>query len=103
MVLELNFKLTVLINCNERGVRFNYHCGMILEEDIAVTNYVILEDNSRYFYTVRPFELRNALGNIVAVLKEFVFIKSPKKSFFYYNITAVFKNCGNVNYFTAPP
>lgn len=49
---------------------------MILEENVATTNYVILEDNSQYSYTVHPFELRNALGNIVAVLKEFVFTKS---------------------------
>lgn len=34
---------------------------------------IILEDKSRYSYIIQPFELRNALGNIVALLKEYIF------------------------------
>lgn len=36
---------------------------------------IVLADKSRYFYTINPFELKNALGNMVAVLKEYHFTK----------------------------
>src|SRR5258706_11596299 len=51
---------------------------MSLELDITKTNYVILEDNTQYYYTIKPFELSNALGNVVAVLREFAFIKNEE-------------------------
>src|SRR5687767_5693197 len=53
---------------------------MSREVNIATTNYVILEDNTQYFYTTTPFELTNGLGNVVAVLREFVFIKNGENS-----------------------
>ncbi len=43
-------------------------------------NQIILEDNSRYFFIVRPFEMRNALGNVIAVLQEYIFMKSETNS-----------------------
>jgi hypothetical protein len=49
---------------------------MSQELSITTTNRVILEDNTQYFYTINPFELTNPLGNVVAVLREFIFIKN---------------------------
>ncbi len=41
-------------------------------EDIGIKNYqVILEDKSVVFYSIRPFEIKNALGVVVAVLDEY--------------------------------
>jgi len=53
---------------------------MSRELDLTTTNQVILEDNTQYFYTINPFELTNALGNVVAVLREFVFIKNGENN-----------------------
>jgi hypothetical protein len=39
------------------------------------SNQVILEDNTTYCYIIKPYELKNPLGNIVAVLKEYTFTK----------------------------
>jgi hypothetical protein len=39
------------------------------------SNQIILEDNSQFYYTITPYELTNALGNIIAVLQEYNFIK----------------------------
>ena len=50
------------------------------ELDITTTNQVILADNTQYFYTINPFQLTNALGNVVAVLREFVFIKNGENN-----------------------
>jgi hypothetical protein len=36
---------------------------------------ISLEDGSQYSYSVQPFEMKNALGNIVAVLEEYIFTK----------------------------
>jgi hypothetical protein len=38
-------------------------------------NEVTLEDNTTYSYIIKPYELKNPLGNIVAVLKEYRFTK----------------------------
>ena len=45
------------------------------ESTTTTTNQIILEDNSQFFYSIKPFELTNALGNIVAILQEYIFIK----------------------------
>ena len=37
------------------------------------SNQIILEDNSQFYYTINPYELTNALGNIIAVLQEYNF------------------------------
>ena len=39
------------------------------------SNQIILEDNSQFYYTITPYELTNALGNIIAVLREYNFTK----------------------------
>jgi hypothetical protein len=39
------------------------------------THQIILEDGSHFYYTIKPFELTNALGNVIAVLQEYTFIK----------------------------
>jgi hypothetical protein len=39
------------------------------------SNQITLEDNSQFYYTINPCELTNALGNIIAVLKEYNFTK----------------------------
>ena len=39
------------------------------------SNQINLEDNSLFYYTIRPYELTNALGSIIAVLQEYNFTK----------------------------
>lgn len=39
------------------------------------SNQITLEDNSQFYYTISPYELTNALGNIIAVLQEYNFTK----------------------------
>lgn len=51
---------------------------MNYESNTALSNQIILEDDSQYLYSIRPFELRNALGNIVAILQEYIFIKKAE-------------------------
>jgi hypothetical protein len=43
---------------------------------IATENQIVLADNSKYFYEVKPFEMTNSLGNVVAILREYIFTKS---------------------------
>ena len=39
------------------------------------SNQITLEDNSQFYYTITPYELINALGNIIAILQLYNFIK----------------------------
>ena len=39
------------------------------------SNQINLEDNSQFYYIISPYELTNALGNIIAVLQEYNFTK----------------------------
>lgn len=39
------------------------------------SNQITLEDNSQFYYTIKPYELTNALGNVIAVLQEYNFAK----------------------------
>ena len=39
------------------------------------SNQINVEDNSQFYYTISPYELTNALGNIIAVLQEYNFTK----------------------------
>jgi hypothetical protein len=43
-------------------------------------NEVILEDNSIFYYTIKPYELANAIGTIITILKEYSFIKKDNAS-----------------------
>ena len=40
------------------------------------SNQIIVEDNNQFYYTVKPYELSNALGNMITVLQEYNFIKT---------------------------
>lgn len=39
------------------------------------SHQITLEDNSQFYYTINPYELTNALGNVIAVLQEYNFTK----------------------------
>ena len=43
-------------------------------------NLIILEDKNQFHYTVKPYELTNSLGNVVAILQEYTFTKSDSNS-----------------------
>lgn len=51
---------------------------MSRELNTAKTNQVILDDRTQYFYTIKPFELKNGLGATVAILQEFIFTKDAE-------------------------
>ena len=44
------------------------------------SNQVVLEDGSVFYYSISPYELRNALGHNIAVLQEFNFAKKGEES-----------------------
>jgi hypothetical protein len=52
-----------------------YYCSMRESLKNVFSNHITLEDKSKYYYTVQPYELVNALGNIIAVLEEYSFTK----------------------------
>lgn len=41
---------------------------------------IILEDGSVFYYTIKPYELTNTLGSIIAVLQEYNFTKKENNS-----------------------
>ena len=41
---------------------------------------VILQDNSSYFYTIKPFEITSILGNVIAVLDKYIFVSTEQKN-----------------------
>ena len=44
------------------------------------SNLIILEDKSQFYYTITPYELTNTLGNIIALLQEYNFIKKDENN-----------------------
>ena len=42
---------------------------------------IVLEDNSQFYYSIKPFELSNALGNVIAVLQEYSITKKDGEFF----------------------
>jgi hypothetical protein len=44
------------------------------------TEHVILQDNSEFFYTIKPVEITNVLGNVIAVLDEYIFVSAKQNS-----------------------
>lgn len=44
------------------------------------TEHVILQDNSEFFYTIKPVEITNILGNVIAVLDEYIFVSAKQNS-----------------------
>ena len=65
----------MLIKKFERKWEFIYHCVMRDALKNLFSNQIILEDNSLFYYSVKPYELTNPLGNIIAVLQEYNFTK----------------------------
>jgi hypothetical protein len=43
-------------------------------------NEIILEDNSIFYYIIKPYELANSIGTIITILKEYSFIKKDNTS-----------------------
>jgi hypothetical protein len=41
---------------------------------------VVLEDGSVFYYSISPYDLKNALGNSIAVLQEYNFAKKGDES-----------------------
>ena len=52
-----------------------YYCVMRDALKNLYSNQITLEDNNQFYYTIKPYELTNALGNIIAVLQEYNFTK----------------------------
>ena len=65
----------MLINSFRRIQRLIYYCDMRDALKNLISNQITLEDNSQFYYTIKPYELTNALGNIIAVLQEYNFTK----------------------------
>ena len=42
------------------------------------SNSIVLEDNSQFYYSIKPHELTNAVGQVVAVLQEYIFTKKDE-------------------------
>jgi hypothetical protein len=46
---------------------------------------IVLDNNQRFHYTVHPFEMKNSLGKVIALLQEYEIIDSsvvPDQSFY---------------------
>jgi hypothetical protein len=52
-----------------------YYCIMREALKHLYSNQITLEDNTHFYYTINPYQLTNALGNIIAVLQEYNFTK----------------------------
>ncbi len=48
-----------------------YYCTMAGELIEVNENQMILEDNREYSYTIKPFEIVNSLGAVIATLHEY--------------------------------
>lgn len=44
------------------------------------SNQVVLEDGCVFYYSISPYELKNALGQNVAILQEYIFVKKKDES-----------------------
>ena len=52
-----------------------YYCEMRESLKHIFSNQVMLEEGSVFFYSISPYELKNALGQKVAILQEYNFAK----------------------------
>ena len=48
---------------------------MIPDFPFQSKNEITLSDNSKFFYSISPFEMTDVLGHVVAILQEYTFIK----------------------------
>jgi len=67
--------LVMCISSFRRIYRFIYYCDMTNPLPNLLSNQIIIENNSKFYYTIKPYELSNALGNRIAVLQEYDFMK----------------------------
>lgn len=44
------------------------------------SNQVVLEDGSIFYYSISPYELKNALGHNIAILQEYSFARKGDES-----------------------
>jgi len=58
-----------------RSGRLKYYCEMRDSLKHVFSNQVVLEDGSIFYYSISPYELKNALGHNIAVLQEYSFAK----------------------------
>ncbi len=46
-----------------------------------INKQIILEDKSQYFYSVKPVEISNALGSVIAILDEYSITNSSGQNY----------------------
>ena len=63
-----------------RSERLKYYCEMRDSLKHVFSNQVVLEDSSIFYYSISPYDLKNALGHNIAVLQEYNFAKKDDKS-----------------------
>jgi len=63
-----------------RSGRLKYYCEMRDSLKHLFSNPVKLEDGSIFYYSISPYELKNALGQNVAILREYNFAKKEDES-----------------------
>jgi len=63
-----------------RSRRLKYYCEMRDSLKHLFSNQVKLEDGSLFYYSISPYELKNALGQNVAILQEYIFEKKEDES-----------------------
>ena len=70
----------MLINLFVKIFLVNYYCDMERELIDIKNGQVFLQDNSSYFYTIKPFEITNILGKVISVLDEYIFVSTEQKN-----------------------
>ena len=63
-----------------RSVSLKYYCEMRDSLKHLFSNQIVLEDGSLYYYSISPYELKNALGHNLAILQEYNFAKKDDES-----------------------
>jgi hypothetical protein len=63
-----------------RSGRLKYYCEMRDSLKHIFNNQVVLEDSSIFYYSISPYDLKNALGHNIAVLQEYNFEKKGDDS-----------------------
>ena len=63
-----------------RSGRLKYYCEMRDSLKHVFSTQVVLEDGCVFYYSISPYELKNALGHNIAVLQEYNFAKKGDES-----------------------
>ena len=61
----------MLINRFPCALSAMYYCAMAGQFIEVNENQMILKDNREYSYTIKPFEITNSLGAVIATLQEY--------------------------------